>query len=326
MQNKIEPNKFGDEADRLKEIITKLYSGSDIEIQLKNYLLYRVISFFEFKVVDTITRAIDLENKGNITYGKKLLEDDRQIQKKINNFTVLILQQIIYEKDINFKLNVDADFMNFLSKIIEIEDPELKEYFQTHQKGNWLYFFNDLKHNRNKLTHNFQDTKYLIKELDMVLKLVLIFCYSYPLILDLSRIIIAFSNENGFNGKIKDNQMIKNIFERLKVLNQMDAKLVDENSILNIFNSEFDEDSYNKIKLFQEKKDEENFQQNKKEGEVTEYNSDRGFGFISNKNNQKLFYHVKDTKGTISLGDTVEFLMGTGRDGRDAAKQVRKLT
>ena len=43
-----EPNNFDEEADRLEEITTKLNSGSDIEIQLKNYLLYRMISFFEF--------------------------------------------------------------------------------------------------------------------------------------------------------------------------------------------------------------------------------------------------------------------------------------
>ena len=76
------PNSFDEEVKRLEEIITKLNAGSDIEIQLKNYLLYRMISFFEFKVVDSIRGAIDVDNKGVITYGKKLLENDTQIQKK----------------------------------------------------------------------------------------------------------------------------------------------------------------------------------------------------------------------------------------------------
>ena len=326
MQNKITPNSFDDEADRLKEILTKLNSGSDIEIQLKNYLLYRVISFFEFKVVHAITSAIDLGNMGNITYGKKLLEDDRKIQRKINEFTILILQQIIYEKKINFKLNVNADFMSLVNKIIEIKDSKLKEYFQTHQNGNWLEFFNDLKHNRNKLTHDFQDTKYSINDLDMILKLVLIFCYSYPLILDIARIIIVFSNENGFNGKINDNEMIVNKFEKLDLLSDLDAKIIDRNRVLDLFYSEFNRDTYKKIKLLKEKEEEEHFQQNKQNGTVVEYYQDKGYGFILKKDNNKLFYHVSNTKETVSIGDLVEFVIGPGRDGRDAATHVIKMT
>tara|TARA_B110000467_G_scaffold163250_1_gene188728 strand:+ start:1070 stop:2062 length:993 start_codon:yes stop_codon:yes gene_type:complete len=319
------PNSFDEEVKRLEEIITKLNAGSDIEIQLKNYLLYRMISFFEFKVVDSIRGAIDVDNKGGITYGKKLLENDTQIQKKINDFTVLILQQIIYEKKNNFKLNPHVDFMIFLNRIIEIEDLDLEEYFQNNYQGDWLTFFNEIKKNRNKLTHDFQDTQYSTKELELIKKLVLIFCYSYPIILNIVRIIVGFSSQNTTIEKVMYNEVIVDELNKLKNLKYLNAKIVDENSFLNLFNSIFDDDNYKKIMALEKKEDEENFKNNKETGDVDWFDRTKGFGKIRRKNGESVFVHKSNIENVISTSDKVVFVMGKGPKG-PTAKMVKKLT
>ena len=51
-------------------------------------------------------------------------------------------------------------------------------------------------------------------------------------------------------------------------------------------------------------------------GTVKFFNSDKGFGFISQKECDDLFFHVTELQsGTANKGDTVEYDVGEGRKG-----------
>jgi len=61
------------------------------------------------------------------------------------------------------------------------------------------------------------------------------------------------------------------------------------------------------------------------EGKVKRYVSDRGFGFIKYGGQEEIFFHVSDVeKGDVQEGDEVEFIIGTGKDGRPAAKKIKR--
>ena len=61
-------------------------------------------------------------------------------------------------------------------------------------------------------------------------------------------------------------------------------------------------------------------------GELVQWNDERGFGFIAGEDGQRSFVHVSDI-GRIATrpraGDRVSFTLGRGSDGRLAAKEVR---
>ncbi len=51
-------------------------------------------------------------------------------------------------------------------------------------------------------------------------------------------------------------------------------------------------------------------------GTVKFFNSDKGFGFISQNKGGDLFFHVTELQsGTANKGDTVEYEVGEGRKG-----------
>jgi len=67
----------------------------------------------------------------------------------------------------------------------------------------------------------------------------------------------------------------------------------------------------------------------KMQGRVKFWNSERGFGFIARDDeNGDVFCHVRDLPegmDELAVGDLVSFELVHGRDGRLAAKNVRKL-
>lgn len=64
------------------------------------------------------------------------------------------------------------------------------------------------------------------------------------------------------------------------------------------------------------------------QGEIVQWNDERGFGFIKGANGQRHFVHISAI-GRIATrpreGDRVTFTPGTGRDGRPQARSVRIL-
>ncbi len=65
-----------------------------------------------------------------------------------------------------------------------------------------------------------------------------------------------------------------------------------------------------------------------KTGSLTEWNDERGFGFISGDDGQRTFVHIssfKRMRGRPEQGDRVSYLVGTARDGRLGAISVAVL-
>ena len=61
-------------------------------------------------------------------------------------------------------------------------------------------------------------------------------------------------------------------------------------------------------------------------GELVQWNDERGFGFITGDDGERCFVHISDI-GRIAtrprVGDRVSFSAGRGTDGRPAAKEVK---
>ena len=65
------------------------------------------------------------------------------------------------------------------------------------------------------------------------------------------------------------------------------------------------------------------------EGTVKWFNSEKGYGFISQKDGEDLFVHFSEIKmdgyKTLDEGQAVSFEVVTGRDGKLQASNVVKL-
>lgn len=64
-------------------------------------------------------------------------------------------------------------------------------------------------------------------------------------------------------------------------------------------------------------------------GKIKKYFSDEGYGFIECKGKKDIFFHISDVvneEDSITEGKEVEFVIGKGKDGRDAAKKVKILS
>jgi len=323
-RKKTNPNDFDTEIHRLDkifEILNKKTSALDcdndldIEVQLKNYVIYRLTSFFEFKVADTVASAIDGDNGNDNTYGKTLVADDSRIQHKINNFVMLALQDQSHRSQNNdFSLNFEAEFMKFLMEVIQIDNSDLKKYFEDEHQSDWITFLTNIKQNRNNLTHDFTDVDYSLEELKSIFKLMKIFCFAFPYIL---RILIPLMRQ-----QTMEQEKIQEDLLELNKLELLDAKLVDAGSFFNLFQQHFDQENFEKVQKLKE----ESFEKNKQKGTFKGYPpNNTSFGFIQMDGDaDDLFVHQSEITGIIKKGDSVEFLVGKGKNNRPVAKNLKK--
>ncbi|GAA0309446.1 DUF1294 domain-containing protein [Psychrobacter aestuarii] len=65
----------------------------------------------------------------------------------------------------------------------------------------------------------------------------------------------------------------------------------------------------------------------KHQGHVTDWQDDKGFGFIQTERNERLFFHISDFKAARCplVGDAVVFEIGKDAKGRQRAEKVQEL-
>lgn len=318
-------NDFDLEIERLDEIFVKLKEGSGIEPSLKNYIVYRLMTFFEFKSYDTIKRAIDSTNSyedskvvGQVSqthYGEVIIGDASGILEDLNGLVILILENTISRQvDSTIKLNNKKDSKNnphakyfeFLKDVIEITSPDLKKYFDENYQGDWFKLIKKLKNERNDIVHNLSDVKYDVKELEFITDLMKIFFILFPNILKfLTNIIPKMQRDKEIETNIiKFNQAL----EKEKIIK---AKII----LIDTF--------YHKL---QKTFDLGELEKTRQTGTFKGLLPNNSYGFIEiNGADIDLFVHQKNIEGTINEGDFVEFLVGEGRDGRPAAKDMKKV-
>ena len=66
----------------------------------------------------------------------------------------------------------------------------------------------------------------------------------------------------------------------------------------------------------------------KQQGQVKNWQDDKGFGFIETKNGDSVFFHIKEFKAhrRPNVGEQVVFILGQDNQGRMQAKDVQELS
>ena len=288
---------FDEEMERLNIVIQELKNKSNIEPSLKNYVLYRLMTFLEYKTYDTIRRAIDGKNQNKITYGKEILGLGMGLFRKVDGIISLILQQKIFDNDIdNYKFNSEASFFEFCNNVIEITSPDLKIFFKENYDNDWYTLINTLNNKRNDMAHEMSNVNYDLEKLENIMQLMKIFLYGFPHILVILITIIT---------KREKNETISSYITSITPqLNSLNAKIISGDDFFNLTLEHFD----GEFKI----------------GLVTYFNTIKNFGFINGKKYENVFFHKNNTDELIKEGDKVEFLITKGIKGYEA-RQVRKI-
>ena len=195
--NKIKKLEIKDKAsEELKEYIILI-------TPLKNYIIFRMISFFEQRIYDILVDTIN-DLPANILYdikGSTMTLSTQSVidsqDSSIGHLAVLDLKnnpkdidEIIYQilknktktqKFINLKLH--SSFFDYFGNIIRINNPELSKYFSEKSEGKWWRFIRNLNESRNQMTHELTNPKYTTSELENEIRLMYILLISFPKVL-----------------------------------------------------------------------------------------------------------------------------------------------
>ena len=204
---------------KIKEFETGTNASTELEeyiltcetliVPLKNYIIFRMISFFEQRIYDDLVTTIN-ELPPDILFDIKgttmTLRTNDVIDSKdasIGHLAVLGLNNDAYSiDDIIYKIlqhktkNPNSiklkpyffpypSFFYYFGNIIKINNPELLKHFSEKSHGKWSHFIKNLNKSRNQMTHELTNPKYTTVELEHEMHLMYILLQSFPNVLKL---------------------------------------------------------------------------------------------------------------------------------------------
>ena len=282
-----------DEIDKLEDVTEGSNEKTDIQTSLKNYVLFRLMSFFEYKISVSIKEAMDGDNDDPNTYGKEIIGEGKGLVYQLDRWVRIILSDFIHRNNKKFKINPNASFMKFFNQVIEIKSPDLKNYFQTYYDGNWYELITKLGDTRNKMTHELGNATFSIVELRHVQNLMQIFCYSFERILDSLMWQIGTSST--------DSELGKEFEESSNKLSELNAGFVSTENFSNLINDIFDSNCIGT-----------------EIGIIEWYSEEKKMGRIIAKNNSTIHFFKSELKGIITVGDKVTYNIGENKNGPTA--------
>jgi cold shock CspA family protein len=284
-----------DEIDKLEDVTEGSNEKTDIQTSLKNYVLFRLMSFFEYKISVSIKEAMDGDNDDPNTYGKEIIGEGKGLVYQLDRWVRIILSDFIHRNNKKFKIKPNASFMTFFNQVIEIKSPDLKNYFQTYCNGSWTDLIKKLGDTRNDMTHDLGNATFSIVELRHVQNLMQIFCYSFERTLDSLMEQIGTSNT--------DSELGKEFEESSNKLSELNAGFVSAENFSNLINKIFDND----FRIV-----------GTETGTVGWFSEEKKMGTIIAKNNSRIHFYKKEVKGIITVGAKVTYFIGKNAKGPTA--------
>jgi len=186
-----------------KELEEYISTCEKLIIPLKNYIIFRMISFFEQRIYDILVNTINklpptilFDIKGStMTLSTRAVVDSQDAS--IGHLAVLgldngpkniddIIHKILQSKSKTqktIKLKNYSSFFDYFGNIIRIKNSELSKYFSDTSEGKWWKFIKNLNTSRNQMTHELTNPKYTTIALENEMRLMYILLQSFPNIL-----------------------------------------------------------------------------------------------------------------------------------------------
>jgi len=294
VKNKVKSNSFNDEMDRLSTIIQKLGDDSTIDVQLKNYFVYRIIGFYEYKVFDTLKRQIDEKNPYKLTYGRIILNPGTTHTGYIEETIATILKHNSYKKT-DFKIKCEPHFFDVFNKLVIFDSP-LKESFERKFKSNFTYLIKNLLDSRNIMTHNMTDVGYTKEELNSIFSMMKVFYYLFPYIYKFVEYVILDQDESLKKHYIECNNTIKE---------ELGCSMIPLNEVIDLII--------------------EKFQKKTQSGTVKFYDRLKGFGFVKTDSGDEVYFNQDQLPEIVEEGDKLEFEIKL-EYGKKSAICIEKIT
>jgi|LWDU01.1.fsa_nt_gi hypothetical protein len=203
--------------EKIKEFEKKYETATELEeyiltcetliVPLKNYIIFRMISFFEQRIYDILVTTInelppdilfdiqgstmtlrtnDVIDSKDASIGHLAVLGLNNDANNIDHIIYKILQNKIKNQRL-IKLKPYSfpypSFFYYFGNIIKINNSELLKHFSEKSHGKWSHFIKNLNKSRNQMTHELTNPKYSTVELEHEMRLMYILLQSFPNVL-----------------------------------------------------------------------------------------------------------------------------------------------